>query len=217
MLTVEFHCHTCFSKDSLVQPTDLVNACRRKGIDRVIVTDHNEIAGALEAQQMDPSRVIVGEEIMTTQGEILAAYVQERLPPGLSPREAIASLRSQGAFISISHPFDISRAGSWQTKDLLAILPLVDAIEIFNARCLVPGANHQALEFARLHNLQGTVGSDAHTLRELGRAVLLLPDFHNADSLRAVLPQAERQTRLSSPLIHFTSRFAVWYKKLQRR
>lgn len=215
MLKVEFHCHTCYSKDSLVRPADLVNTCRRKGIDRVVITDHNEIAGALEARDIDPARVIVGEEIMTTQGEILAAFVKERLPARLSPQETIAGLRSQGAFISVSHPFDISRGGSWNTKELLAILPLVDAIEIFNARCLVPGANQQAMEFARQHHLSGTVGSDAHTLRELGRAILILPAFSDAESLRHVLPSAVAQTRTSSPFIHFTSRFAVWYKKLQ--
>lgn len=214
MLTVEFHCHTRYSKDSLVHPADLVDACRRKGIDRVVITDHNEISGALEAQRIDPQHVIVGEEVMTTQGELLAAFVQERLPPGLPPDEAIARLRVQGAFISVSHPFDAIRKGSWQAKDLLAILPLVDAIEVFNARCLSSGANRQAIDFARQHQLPGTVGSDAHTLRELGRAVLILQEFHNAESLRSVLPQADSRTFLSSPLIHITSRWAAWYKKL---
>ena len=45
-LRVEFHCHTIYSKDSLTRPMDLVKTCQRKGIDRVIVTDHNTIAGA---------------------------------------------------------------------------------------------------------------------------------------------------------------------------
>jgi predicted metal-dependent phosphoesterase TrpH len=213
MPTIEFHCHTCYSKDSLVRPEALVEVCQRKGIDRVVITDHNEIAGAVEAQRIDPQRVIVGEELMTTQGELLAAYVQERLPPGLPPLEAIALLRAQGAFISVSHPFDFTRSGSWRADDLLAILPLVDAIEIFNARCFTPRANEQAVDFARQHNLVGTVGSDAHTLRELGRAVLILPDFNDAQSLRQVLPQAQSRTRLSSPFIHFTSRWAAWHKK----
>ena len=88
-LRVEFHCHTVFSKDSLTSPQKLVDACRRKGIDRVIVTDHNTIAGALAAQAIDPKLVIVGEEIMTTRGEILAAFVTEEIPARLSPQETI--------------------------------------------------------------------------------------------------------------------------------
>src|SRR5512140_1561368 len=98
LLRVEFHCHTIYSKDSLVKPEALLEACRRKGIDRVVVTDHNSTRGAWAASLLDPQRVIIGEEIMTTRGEILAAYGQEEVPPQLSPEETIARLRQQGAF-----------------------------------------------------------------------------------------------------------------------
>jgi len=216
MLTIEFHCHTLYSKDSLVVPDALVETCRQRNIDRVVITDHNEIDGALEAQRIDPVRVIVGEEVMTSQGELLAAFVKERVPPGLSPLEAIAHLRQQGAFISVSHPFDRNRNGSWQPEDLLAILPHIDAIETFNTRCFSSGFNRQAQEFASQHKLCATVGSDAHTLCELGRAVLILPEFHDADSLRISITKAQTKTRLSSPFIHFTSRWAVWKKRTWR-
>src|SRR5271157_2003852 len=105
-MSVEFHCHTVFSKDSLTSPQKLVDTCRRKGIDRVIVTDHNTIEGARAAQLIDPERVIIGEEIMTTRGEILAAFVTKEIPARLSPIETIKRLRDQDAFISVSHPFD---------------------------------------------------------------------------------------------------------------
>src|SRR5690349_15182195 len=99
MFNVEFHCHTIFSEDSLTQPADLVKTCRRKGINRVVVTDHNSIEGARAAQALDPELVIVGEEILTTRGEILAAFVQEQIPALLSPQETIRRLKDQGAFI----------------------------------------------------------------------------------------------------------------------
>jgi predicted metal-dependent phosphoesterase TrpH len=216
MLTLEFHCHTIYSPDSLTRPADLVAVCARKGIDRVVVTDHNTIAGALEAHAIDPQRVVVGEEVMTTQGELLAAFVREEVPPGLSPMEAIARLRDQGAFISVSHPFDMYRKGHWEVHDLEQIAPYLDAIEIFNARCLLPASNRRAEDFAHRHNLIGTVGSDAHTLGELGRALQILPDFSDAVNLRASFSVAYSVTRLSSPLIHLTSRWAVWVKKLRR-
>jgi len=123
MLCIEFHCHTVFSKDSLTSPQKLVEVCRRKQIDRVIITDHNTIAGALAAQALDPQRVIIGEEIMTTRGEILAAFVTDEIPAKLSPQETILRLREQNAFISVSHPFDEWRSGGWQETDLLEILP----------------------------------------------------------------------------------------------
>src|ERR1051325_8678266 len=168
MLKTEFHCHTIYSKDSLTPPAKLVAACRRKGIDRVVVTDHNTIVGAREAQKLDPKLVIVGEEIMTTKGEILAALVSEEIPKGLTPQETIRRLKDQGAFISVSHPFDKQRKGGWHEEDLLEILPEVDAIEVFNSRCMLPRFNTEARQFADKYNLATTVGSDAHTTYELG-------------------------------------------------
>jgi hypothetical protein len=193
----------------------LVKACRRKGLDRVVVTDHNSIAGARAAQALDPELVIVGEEILTTRGELLAAFVTEEVPPRLSPQETIRRLKEQGAFISVSHPFDLHRGGHWKEEDLLEILPQVDAIEVFNARCWSPEYNRQAQEFAGKHNLAGTVGSDAHAPLELGRAVLMLEPFEGPEELRAVLRRGIPQVRWSSPWVHLISRYAVLLKGLK--
>jgi len=213
MLRVEFHCHTQYSKDSLTRPKDLVYHCQRKGIDRVIITDHNTIRGAQEAYQIEPGRVIIGEEIMTRSGEILAAFVQEEVPAGMTARETIHLLRQQNAFISISHPFDVFRGGHWNTNELEDILPLVDAIETFNARCWSNRYNQLAQAFAQQHQIPGTVGSDAHTWIELGRATLLLPDFNNADDLRRVIGAGKPQVRLSGGWVHLASRYASWRKQ----
>jgi predicted metal-dependent phosphoesterase TrpH len=210
----EFHCHTIYSKDSLLQPSDLLAACRRKNIDRLVVTDHNTIVGALHAQKLDPTRVIVGEEIMTQAGELLAIFVKEEIPAGLPPEEAIERLRTQDAFIGVSHPFDRTRKGHWDPSTLEEIVPLVDAIEIFNARCMLPDFNSQAQEFARQHAKPGIVGSDAHTAYELGKATMLLPDFHSTASLKESLARAAHASSLSPPWIHLSSRYAVWRKKL---
>ncbi len=215
MLRVEFHCHTVASKDSLTRPRDLVDACRRKGIDRIIVTDHNTIAGARAAQALDPERVIVGEEILTMRGEILAAFVIEEIPAGLTPQETIRRLKEQGAFISVSHPFDRFREGGWREEDLLEILPLVDAIEVYNSRCMLPSFNREAKRFAEKHNLAGTVGSDAHAAFELGRSVLLVEQFDGLEGMRNVIRDAIPQVRWSPPWFHLSSRYAAIRKKIR--
>ena len=214
MLRVEFHSHTIYSKDSLSTTEKVLSKCRQKGIDRIVITDHNTISGAIEAHQRDPELVIIGEEIMTDKGELLAAYVQEEIPPYLDPDETIKILRDQNAFISVSHPFDTHRSGHWKEEDLIEILPKIDAIEIFNSRCMLAKFNQTAYEFAEKHDILGTVGSDAHSLTEIGQATFTVQDFHDTDSLRKVLKHATYNTNLSSPLIHFTSRYAVWRKKL---
>ncbi len=214
LLRVEFHCHTNASKDSLTRPEALVAAARRKHLDRVIVTDHNSTRGALAAQALDPGRIIVGEEIMTDRGEILAAFVTEEIPARLTPAETIARLRAQGAFISVSHPFDRQREGGWKEADLLEILPGVDAIEVFNSRCMSRSYNEAARRFAEQHQAAVTVGSDAHASLELGRSVMLLEPFEDADGLRRVLRAGHFETRWSPPWYHLISRYASLRKRI---
>lgn len=214
MISVEFHCHTYASKDSLTRPADLIAMARRKGVDRVIVTDHNSTAGAREAYGIDPELVIVGEEIMTTKGEILAAFVKEEVPPDLTPLETINILKEQGAFISVSHPFDELRKGGWIEHDLLEILPLVDAIEVYNSRCMLPRFNRQAELFAQKHNIAGTVGSDAHAAFEMGRSLLLLDQFTGPEEMRKVIRRGIPKVKWSPPWFHLTSRYASMIKKI---
>jgi len=213
LLYIEFHSHTHASKDSLTSPADLIAAARLKGIDRLIITDHNTIAGARAAQALDSELVIVGEEIMTTHGEILAAFVTEEIPPHLSPAETIRRLKGQGAFISVSHPFDKLRSGGWKENDLLEILPQVDAIEVYNSRCMFPGFNRAARKFAEKHNIPGTVGSDAHAAFEVGRSVLLLEQFEGPEEMRKVIRQGIPQVKWSPPWFHLVSRYASISKK----
>lgn len=217
MLALELHAHTEASEDSLVRPRDLAEMARRRGLDRIAITDHNAIGGALEFQARAPDLAIVGEEVMTTQGELLAFFVREVVPAGLAPSEAIARLRAQGAVISVSHPFDRYRQGHWQASDLAAILPHVDAIEVFNARCLQPEDNSRALAFARENGIPGSVGSDAHSLREYGRARALMEAADTRAALLAGLRAGQSRVRLSSPAIHLTSRWAKLWKTLTRR
>ncbi len=216
LLQVEFHCHTVYSKDSLTSLSALLADCRRKGIDRLAITDHNRIGGAMLAQQMDPELIIIGEEIMTARGELLAFFVQEEVPKGLDPIEAIHRLRAQGAFISVSHPFDRARHGAWDLPDLEEITPLVDAIETFNARCLSNEPNLAADAYASSHALPGTCGSDAHILREVGTASQWLPAFNDAQGLKQVIHQARFKKQLSPFWVHFASTYASNRKKFGR-
>jgi predicted metal-dependent phosphoesterase TrpH len=214
MFSVDFHTHTSASKDSLTSPKQLIQVARRRGLDRVVVTDHNVINGALVAHALDPELVIIGEEILTTCGEILAVYVIEEIPPGLLPQEAIRRLRNQGAFISVSHPFDAWRSGAWRLADLMEIAPSVDAIEIFNARCMLPGGNHHATKFAHINAIPGTAGSDAHTANELGAAKLVLPQFTGPNELRKVILEGKVKGGMSPFWVHFFSRYAHSHKKV---
>jgi len=217
VIRAEFHCHSVYSSDSLVRVEDFIAACKQKNIDKLAITDHNCLDGALRAHALAPQRVIVGEEIQTTQGEILGYFMCEEIPAGLEPLEVIRRLKDQGAFISVAHPFDPNRdATHWQLGTLEAMLPFLDAFETFNARCLRQTYNDQAQIFAQEHGLAGMAGSDAHSIFELGRATMLLADFNNAMELRTALENAQWDVHLSSAAVHLYSVWAKIVKKVHK-
>lgn len=215
MIKVDFHVHSIASKDSLSKVERLVARAEELGLGRLILTDHNTTAGAVELQNRYPDFVIAGEEILTTKGEILAVFVKEELPKGIEPLEAFKRLRDQGAFISLSHPYAYMRHG-WTEAEMEEYLPWLDAIEIANARNL-PEMNRSAVRFAANHGLCGTAGSDAHGVPELGAMGLELPDFRTADELRTAVRSAKVFGKESLPLVRLYSRSAVLLKALDRR
>jgi predicted metal-dependent phosphoesterase TrpH len=210
-LKVDFHCHTEYSKDSLTRIPELLLVSRAAGLNRVVITDHNGLEGAKRACALAPDFFIPGEEVLTDRGELLAAFVTRAVPRGTPWREAIAQLREQGAFISVSHPFDLQRHG-WPLEQLEELAAEVDALEIFNARCFNPNSNEQTRLFAETRRLPGTAGSDAHTAREMGKAYLVLPEFSTAEELKRSVCQGRMEGGLSSPWVHFSSMYAKWVK-----
>lgn len=210
---VEFHCHTIASRDSLVSSQQLIKAARKAGLDRIFITDHNSIQGALEGQQLAPDLVLIGEEIKTTQGELLAYLIKEEIPGGLSPQETIDAIRAQEGVISVSHPFDPRRG--WKLHDLELIYEQIDALEVFNARNLLPAYNELALATAKTQGLLFTAGSDAHTRMEIGRTRMLLPEFSDRTSLLAALRLATIIPRSSSSLVRINSSFARMIRKIR--
>ena len=212
-IRAEFHCHTVYSFDSILSVEALLAACKEKGLDKVAITDHNSMQGALRAKEIDPERIILAEEIQTDEGEILGYYMQEEVPPHLSPMQVIERLKKQGALISLAHPFDRMRS-AWTPQTLHEILPHLDALEVFNARCLSQTYNKAAAEFAATHQLLPMAGSDAHAAYELGQAAMELAPFNDSGSLKSALKDAHPEARPSSAAVHFSSTWAKWVKRL---
>ena len=212
-IRAEFHCHTVYSPDSLVELEALLKTCDERGIDKIAITDHGSMQGAIKAHKMAPERVIVAEEIATFEGEILGYFMTEEIPQGLPAVEVVRRLRGQGAFISLAHPFDPHRSW-WTEKTLDQILPYVDGLEVFNARCLREEYNKEAYIFALEYGKALMAGSDAHTLKELGRATMTMPRFDDAEGLRAATREATISGELSGLYVHMVSTFARVAKKL---
>ncbi len=212
---VDLHTHTIYSKDCLTRTQALIERAQAVGLHRIAVTEHNRLDGALRAKECAPELVIVGEEIKTTHGEIIAYFVREEVPRGLSPQETIERLRAQGAVISVPHPLDSLRRSAMGRANVLEIIGLIDALEVLNARCVRPQDNDAARALAEQHGLLMTAGSDAHTLFEVGRCALEMPPFaDDAASFRAALKQARPVGRVSPFWPHFASTYAKVRKRV---
>ncbi|MCX6047014.1 MAG: PHP domain-containing protein [Chloroflexi bacterium] len=215
MWKVDLHSHTIYSKDCLTRAAALIARARAVGLDKIAVTEHNRLDGALAAKKLAPDLIIVGEEIMTTHGEIIAYFVKQEVPRGLSPQETIARLRDQGAVISIPHPLDSVRRSAMRLENVLTVIDAVDALEVLNARCVRNVDNLAALQLAQKHHKLNTAGSDAHTLAEVGRCYLEMPPFEdNPASFLAALAHAKATGSISPFWPHFASTYAKWRKRV---
>jgi predicted metal-dependent phosphoesterase TrpH len=211
----DFHVHTCYSRDSFTPLEAVIEACRKQGIDKVAITDHNTIAGALALSKLAPDLVIVGEEIKTDVGEIIAYFLKEEVPKGPPVREAIARVHEQGGVVGVSHPLDRLRREAMGLTHLLTIIEQVDMLEAFNSRTTFPSDNHRVLDLAREHGLLATAGSDAHIAWEIGRAYVEMPPFNDKEEFLRSLAQGRIVGRLTTPLIHFASTWAKFIKRLR--
>jgi len=193
----------------------VIEACRKQGIDKVAITDHNTIAGALALREMAPDLVIVGEEIRTNVGEIIAYFVEEEVPKRLSLQEAIARVRGQGGVVGVPHPLDRLRREALGRANLLTVIEQVDLLEVFNARTVFSSDNRRALDLARERGLLASAGSDAHIACEIGHAYVEMPVFDDKDGFLRSLAQGQIVGHLTSPLIHVISTWAKLIKKLR--
>lgn len=211
--SVDLHLHTSASYDCLSDPAEVVRAARERGLDRIAVTDHDEIEGALKARELDASRVIVGEEVSTAEGvHLIGLFLHRRIPPGWSFRQVAEAIHSQGGLVYLPHPLDPGRGADESFLDSVA--ECVDVVEGFNARTLRGRANERARRWAGARGLPVGAGSDAHLVSEVGRARVRLPPFRGPEGLLEALERGSLEGRTSGPWVRLGSTWAKLRKRL---
>lgn len=219
-MKLDLHMHTHHSKDCVIPTAQVLHICKARGMGGVAITDHDTLAGGLEAVKIAPPGLLVipGEEIKSSEGEIIGLFLFEEIPPGLTPEETATRIRDQGGVVIVPHPFDPLRRSPLRTPALerLVAAGLVDAIEVLNARMALKSHNLRGAEFAARHNLPGTAGSDGHSRPEYAHAYIEIEPFANRDEFVANLKNATIGGNLSPFFVHFFSVIAKRRKKLAR-
>jgi predicted metal-dependent phosphoesterase TrpH len=191
---IDLHCHTNASFDSLSDPGSVVRAAATRGLTHLAITDHDRIDGALRARDAAPAglQVIVGEEVRTADGDLIALFLEHAVEPHRPARETIEAIRAQGGLVGIPHPFDKFRGSMLKDPRLEAMAQLVDWVETHNARVVGGSGNERAQEFAREMGLPGVAVSDAHSVLEVGVAYTALDsDPSTPEGLLAALTKVE--------------------------
>jgi predicted metal-dependent phosphoesterase TrpH len=193
----DLHTHSRASFDSLASPASLVRTAAARGLTHLAITDHDRIDGALEARERAAEiapelTVIVGEEVRTTDGDLVCLFIDRAIPPGLSAEETVAEARAQGGLVGVPHPFDRFRGSLLRDGRMERLARQVDWIEVQNARLVGRSGNDKAAEFAVTHGLPGIAVSDAHSAFEVGVSYTILDgDPGTAAGFLAALPPAD--------------------------
>ncbi len=208
--------HTLHSWDCTTSIDALLDAALAAGLGALAVTDHNTIAGGVEAraraiERALPLHVIVGSEIKTaSDGEVIGLFLHDEIPRGLGFGETIERIHAQGGVVYVPHPFDRFHS----TPDEAVLREHADSIDVLetaNARLWLERDNRRAEHFAREHGLRRGAGSDAHVPEGIGTGALSLGAFDDPVSFLAAVDGAEIVRRPRSML-----RLQIAKRRLQR-
>lgn len=218
-MKADLHAHTHFSRDALTSIGTFVRRYQHAGIDCVAVSDHNNVDGALAVRESAGFRVIVSEEIKTSEGEIIGLFLQETIRRGLTPEDTVRAIREQGGLVLIPHPYDRVRSSPLREEAALRIMNDVDIIEVFNARTVFADDNDKSRRLAEEHGKLMSAATDSHTPYEIGLAYVEMPAFESASDFLVALGKGTIVGRRSFVGVHWLSTWAKvrWRLHLGKR
>lgn len=173
----DLHLHTEHSYDGTASVPEVLRKAKQIGLNVVAITDHDEIAGSLEALQLAAHygiEVITGIEITTAEGDLLAYFITQKVEAGLSMFDTLLKVRELGGVCVIAHPMAGMGMNSAAAETVLQLLKhpeIADTllgIEVYNGTSIDRMSNHYARILAMRAKLAATGNSDAHIVDTIG-------------------------------------------------
>lgn len=187
---LDLHTHSIISHDGGLTAAQYTRLIETNILDYIAITDHNETRFARIMHEKLGDKIIIGEEVTTTAGEIIGLFLSKTIPKGLTPEETIREIRAQGGLVCIPHPFETFRKGL-QGEVLERIAKQIDIIETFNARGRWRGKNDLAVAFAEKHNIPATASSDSHCIKGMGSSYSIVRGVPMPKRLKKLLRKAD--------------------------
>lgn len=188
MLRVDLHLHSQYSHDGRSSLRELVERAQECGLDRLALTDHNVIEGALALAELAPELAIVGEEAKTMEGEVIGLFIAKRVPPYRKAEEAMDMIHDMGGLVYVPHPLDRNRS-HFRPERIVELANRIDIVETYNPWCDT-AANRAAAKLAEELGKVAATGSDSHAAHELGRSWMEMEEYEGAHDFLAKLKRA---------------------------
>lgn len=182
MFKVDFHTHSSASGDGSITADQYRYTLEQGTLDCIAVTDHNRIGMALALHKELGEKIIVGEEIMTTEGEIIGLFLKKEIAPYQTALATAQAIKQQGGIVYIPHPFETVRHGL-TLKTLDSIGEYVDIIEVHNGRAVFQNRTKKALLWATMNRVPWAGSSDAHGVKGLCKTYTILPEIPTAKTV----------------------------------
>ena len=195
-MRVDLHLHSRYSHDSSTTLEALISRARECGLDRIALTDHNTVEGALRLAQIAPGLAIVGEEAKTREGEVIGLFITRRIPPYMRPEDAMDQIHEMGGLVYAPHPFDRNRA-HYSPERFVELASRIDIVEVYNPWADA-SANRAAADMAAELGKVTASGSDSHGVDEMGRSWMELEDFEGPADFLDKLARAKHVIQSSS-------------------
>lgn len=161
MHKIDLHTHSEASADGGLTLLQYEQKIHNGSLQQIAITDHNRIDFAVQAHKKLGDVIIVGEEIMTTEGEVIGLFLRKLIEPYKSLQETVLAIKNQGGIVYIPHPFETMRSGVSE-ESLEKITDQVDIIEVYNGRAMQRTAQAKALAWAKAQEVAAAASSDAH-------------------------------------------------------
>ncbi|MFB0568574.1 MAG: PHP domain-containing protein [Nitrososphaeria archaeon] len=183
----DLHTHTTCSFDSITSPKQLVKAAVREGLSGLAVTDHNSVECIAQVKRAagENLTVISGIECKTRHGDLIGLFVSER-PLGSNILEIADQIKEMNGLVVLPHPISYFRKNIYSRQEM-EVIRKVDAIETFNARNVFGRLNREGERLAAKFSKTRVGGSDAHTLREVGRGYTVFACGEEDEVRKAIL------------------------------
>ena len=175
----DLHVHTTYSNDSVITPKELILYSKKRGLNAVAVTDHNQIDGALKIAKETDFLIIPGIEVSSLNGHIVGLNVCELLPKGLSAEETVDRIHKAGGIAIACHPYALFKGSIGKH-----VSANFDAIEVINASSFPFGrTTRKAKQLAQSLNLPQVAGTDAHYGPVIGQAYTIIESEAGVDAV----------------------------------